>query len=207
MESKAIPGWWSCSLLLMLTVRAKCISWVQSHWGTGVAKAAVSKKELSSKIMIICSTVRKCCCQGLLRVHESLRNTLPAFTPMQCHSECSLEMCPPFNQALTHRIGNAQEGEEERGGGGVALCLLAGLTWRTDWDTASVGVVQQRQRHTDGCSVLTPVLPPDTHHTLSELHWGCDVCLAHDITRGNHLINESIVIVLPAPHPDTQITI
>lgn len=42
--------------------------------------SAVLKKEPSSRIMIICSRERTCCCQGLLRVHESLRNTLPAFT-------------------------------------------------------------------------------------------------------------------------------
>lgn len=98
---------------------------------------AALKKELSYRIMIIWSTVKTCRCQGLLRVHESLRNTLPAHThiPMQCHSECSLEICPPFNQALTNRIGNAQE--TEQGGRrmrgretGEGVCTVFAACWQ-----------------------------------------------------------------------------
>lgn len=137
--------------------------------------------------------MRTCCCWELLRVHESHRNTPPAFTHThtQCQSECRLEMCPPFNQALTSRIDTAQ-----KEGGGVCTVHAAGVTGLTETLYQSVWLSSPTAtRHTDGCSVLTPVLPPDTHHTLSEPHWGCDVWGGFI-----SLINENIVTVLTLTH-------
>lgn len=154
--------------------------------------------------MIICSTVRNCCCQGLLRVHESLRNTLPAFTPMQCHSECSLDMCPPFNQALTRRIGNAQEEEEE---GGWVCAVFAGRFDLTGWLRHCISWCGSAAAASHRWLFSVDTSPPSRHASYTQWAalrlWCVPRSWYH---KGEiHLINESIVIVLPAPHPDTQI--
>lgn len=75
-------------------------------------------------------------------------------------------------------------------GSHCVCCVLAGLPRLTETQYQSV-LVQQPRSHSVTqmvVAVLTPVLPPDTHHALSE-HSECDVCLAYDITRGLHVFD------------------
>ena len=121
----------------------------------------------------------------------SHRETSCLHVHTQCHSECSREMHPLLIQELTSR--DRQRPRDEGGGGkekerrrqGVCVCWRGGLhcvccmlAVCLDWFRHCISLrgasTPQPKRHKDGCSVLTPVLPPDTHDTLPEQRWGYD---------------------------------
>lgn len=135
--------------------------------------------------MISCCSVRACCCPGLLREHESQK------TPRLPHTCTSVAADVVWKHSLhstkEQTTGNAQKmGEGDRvtwkgveGGSN----LFPSPTITVDWYSFSVkslincisdcGGAALQPEHTDGSSVLTPALLPDTHHMLTEQLWGC----------------------------------